>query len=292
MAKKVRGHRANKPNDSFGTINNESLYRGKYRDDVYLDEDDEENVEQQAQPEDEEQPEPSFAQGEAEVKHDYKKRYDDLKRHYDEKVQEFKTKEKQLEATLSEATRSQGISLPKTEEELVKFKEEYPDVYDVVETIATMKAGERAQILEQELETIREKEKNVRVQAAYQELVNAHPDFNEIRQDEAFLGWLDEQPPSISDGILKNNTDARWASRVIDLYKADANITTNKRTKKKKEDAAVSVGSAKARDITDSRSEGRVFKASDIARMKPWEFEKMESEIDSARAEGRIDYNS
>jgi len=292
MAKKVRGHRANKPNDSFGTINNESLYRGKYRDDVYLDEDDEENVEQQAQPEDEEQPEPSFAQGETEVKHDYKKRYDDLKRHYDEKVQEFKTKEKQLEATLSEATRSQGISLPKTEEELVKFKEEYPDVYDVVETIATMKAGERAQILEQELETIREKEKNVRVQAAYQELTNAHPDFNEIRQDEAFLGWLDEQPPSISDGILKNNTDARWASRVIDLYKADANITTNKRTKKKKEDAAVSVGSAKARDITDSRSEGRVFKASDIAKMKPWEFEKMESEIDSARAEGRIDYNS
>ena len=291
MAKKVRGHRANKPNDSFGTINNDGLYKGKYREDVYLD-DDEENVEeQQAQPEEEEKTEPSFVQGEAEVKHDYKKRYDDLKRHYDEKVQEFKDKEKQLEATLTEATRSQGISLPKTEEELVKFKEEFPDVYDVVETIATMKAGERAQILEQELETIREKEQNTRIQAAYQELINSHPDFNEIRQDEKFLGWLEEQPPSISDGILKNNTDARWASRVVDLYKADVNITP-KRTKKKKEDAAVSVGAAKARDLTDSRTEGRTFKASDIAKMKPWEFEKMESEIDSARAEGRIDYNS
>ena len=291
MAKKVRGHRANKPNDSFGTINNDGLYKGKYREDVYLD-DDEENVEeQQAQPEEEEQTEPSFVQGEAEVKHDYKKRYDDLKRHYDEKVQEFKDKEKQLEATLTEATRSQGISLPKTEEELVKFKEEFPDVYDVVETIATMKAGERAQILEQELETIREKEQNTRIQAAYQELINSHPDFNEIRQDEKFLGWLEEQPPSISDGILKNNTDARWASRVVDLYKADVNITP-KRTKKKKEDAAVSVGAAKARDLTDSRTEGRTFKASDIAKMKPWEFEKLESEIDSARAEGRIDFNS
>ena len=291
MAKKVRGHRANKPNDSFGTINNDGLYKGKYREDVYLD-DDEENVEeQQAQPEEEEQTEPSFVQGEAEVKHDYKKRYDDLKRHYDEKVKEFKDKEKQLEATLTEATRSQDISLPKTEEELVKFKEEFPDVYDVVETIATMKAGERAQILEQELETIREKEQNTRIQAAYQELINSHPDFNEIRQDEKFLGWLEEQPPSISDGILKNNTDARWASRVVDLYKADVNITS-KRTKKKKEDAAVSVGAAKARDLTDSRTEGRTFKASDIAKMKPWEFEKLESEIDSARAEGRIDYNS
>jgi hypothetical protein len=289
MAKKVRGNRANKPNDSFGTINNDNLYKGGYREDVYAEED-KDVEEQQAQPE-EEKTEPSFVQGEAEVKHDYKKRYDDLKRHYDEKVQEFKDKEKQLEATLTEATRSQGISLPKTEEELVKFKEEFPDVYDVVETIATMKAGERAQILEQELETIREKEQNTRVQAAYQELINSHPDFNEIRQDEKFLGWLEEQPPSISDGILKNNTDARWASRVVDLYKADVNITP-KRTKKKKEDAAVSIGAAKARDLTDSRTEGRVFKASDIAKMKPWEFEKMESEIDSARAEGRIDYNS
>ena len=293
MAKKVRGNRANKPNDSFGTINNDNLYKGKYREDVYIDDDEEENVEeQQAKPEEEEkQVEPSFVQDEAQVKHDYKKRYDDLKRHYDEKVQEFKDKEKQLEATLTEATRSQGISLPKTEEELVKFKEEFPDVYDVVETIATMKAGERAQILEQELETIREKEQNTRVQAAYQELLNSHPDFNEIKSDEKFLGWLEDQPSNISDGILKNNTDARWASRVVDLYKADANITT-KRAKKKTSDAAASVSSTKARDVADARSEGRTFKASDIAKMKPWEFEKLESEIDSARAEGRIDYNS
>ena len=293
MAKKVRGNRANKPNDSFGTINNDNLYKGKYREDVYIDDDEEENVEeQQAKPEEEEkQVEPSFVQDEAQVKHDYKKRYDDLKRHYDEKVQEFKDKEKQLEATLTEATRSQGISLPKTEEELVKFKEEFPDVYDVVETIATMKAGERAQILEQELETIREKEQNTRVQAAYQELLNSHPDFNEIKSDEKFLGWLEDQPSNISDGILKNNTDARWASRVVDLYKADANITT-KRAKKKTSDAAASVSSTKARDVADARSESRTFKASDIAKMKPWEFEKLESEIDSARAEGRIDYNS
>ena len=38
MAKQVKGARANKPNDSFGTINNPNLYRGKYREDVYKDE--------------------------------------------------------------------------------------------------------------------------------------------------------------------------------------------------------------------------------------------------------------
>ena len=38
MAKQVKGVRANKPNDSFGVTNNDNLYRGKYREDVYKDE--------------------------------------------------------------------------------------------------------------------------------------------------------------------------------------------------------------------------------------------------------------
>ena len=46
MAKKVRGIRANKPNDSFGTINSETLYRNEYKADVYKDDDEETNVEE------------------------------------------------------------------------------------------------------------------------------------------------------------------------------------------------------------------------------------------------------
>ena len=292
MAKKVRGIRANKPNDSFGTINNDALYKGKYREEVYQDEDDE-VVEQQAeQQESDEQSEPNFVEGAEKAEHDYKKRYDDLKRHYDAKVEEFKTKEQEMTATLSQATRQENIALPKSPEELESFKEQYPDVYDVVETIATMKAGERAGELEKELATIREKEQNTRVQAAYQELTNNHPDFDELRTDERFLQWLEEQPENISDGILKNNTDARWASRVLDLYKVDAGITSKKRTKKN-EAAAAAVNSPKARDITgEAKGEGRIWKASEIGRMKPWEFEKHEAELDTARTEGRIDYEN
>ena len=44
MAKRVKGHRANKPNDSFGTVNDEKLYRGKHREDVDNDDDDEEQL--------------------------------------------------------------------------------------------------------------------------------------------------------------------------------------------------------------------------------------------------------
>jgi len=288
--KKVRGHRSNKPNDSFGTINNDSLYKNSYKADVYSDDDDEENVEQQAQPE-EEQTDPSFVSGEEKAGHDYKKRYDDLKRHYDGKIQEFKDKEKELEATLTQATR-QHIPLPKSEEELEQFRQEFPDVYDVVETIATKKAGEKAQSLEQELESFKEKEQSARAQAAYQQLLNSHPDFDDIRVDEKFLSWLEDQPGSIADGILKNNTDAKLASRVIDLYKVDAGIS-KKRAKKSQADAAASVSSPKSRDVTNEASgDKRIFTATQIAKMKPWEFERLESEIDSARADGRLDLNS
>ena len=138
--KTVRGRRANKPNDSFGTINNDTLYRGKYKEDVYKEDEEVTQEAQEETPVQQEQTDPSFVDGKEKADHDYKKRYDDLKRHYDAKVNEFKEKEKELEATLSSATREQNISLPKTAEELQKFKDEYPDVYDVIDTIASQKS--------------------------------------------------------------------------------------------------------------------------------------------------------
>ena len=287
MAKQVRGARANKPNDSFGTINSETLYKGNYREDVYIDDDDTPEVEAS---EDTDQPEStSFAETTQEKPdHNYKKRYDDLKRHYDAKLAEFQAERQQLEA----ATKQANVPMPKTVEELEEFKAQYPDVYGVVETVAAMQASERTTELQKELEVIKEREKETVVQAAYRELTANHPDFDTIKSDEKFLAWLQEQPESISDGIYNNNTDARWASRVLDLYKADAGIS-KKKTSKAKTDAATSVRAPKARDITSEQSgETRIWKASEIRSLKPWEFEKLESELDSARQEGRIDPNN
>ncbi len=57
--------------------------------------------------------------------------------------------------------------------------------------------------------------------------------------------------------------------------------------------AAEAVKSSKVKEITtDANANKKVWKGSDIARLKPWEFEKVEAEIDLARQEGRIDMNS
>ena len=296
MAKKVRGHRANKANDSFGTINNDSLYRGKYREDVYKDEDEEETVEaqeadpQEATPQEEAD---SFVEAKKEETHDYKKRYDDLKRHYDEKVGEFKTEIETLRKTMTQHAQEmpRGVTPPKTAEELEEFKERYPDVFEVVQTVSSLQTESQVAQLREELGSIKEREQELEKQKAFEELLRLQPDFNDIKTDEKFLTWLEDQPTSISDGIYKNNKDARWAARVVDLYKADVGLTTKKKTKSPS--AADAVTKTPARQVnTEATGDKKIWKAAEIGKMKPWEFEKAEAELDAARAEGRIDYNS
>lgn len=299
MAKKVRGHRANKANDSFGTVNNESLYRGKYRDEVYEDEDDneaEETVEAQQEVDPEEatpSESDSFVEQAKDADHDYKKRYDDLKRHYDSKVSEFKAEINGLRQAMDSRAveMPRGVTPPKTLEELEEFKERYPDVFEVVQTVSSIQAESQISDLRDQLDTIKKREGELEKQKAYEELLRAHPDFNELRQEDAFLSWLDDQPDSISDGIYKNNKDARWAARVLDLYKADTGQTKKKKTKSDSS-AAEAVTRTVARDVKTTSGEDRIWKASEIGKMKPWQFEQVEAELDKARQEGRIDYNN
>ena len=292
---KQKGHRANKPNDSFGTINDPQLYRGSYREEVYKE--DEEDVEAKDPSTEEATPEQkndSFAESKEESETDYKKRYDDLKRHYDSKLDEWKREREEL-ASAQQAGRDSGLKsseLPKTTEELEAFKKKYPDVYAIVETVSTMQAEQRLESLKKEVETLKGREEQLEVQSAYKELLSNHPDFPELKADEKFLKWLDDQPASIADGIYKNNRDAKWASRVLDLYKADMGIGKKSR-KTRDADPAMAVTRSHAKDpVGDASPDKKVWKASEIGRMKPWEFEKMEKELDAARSEGRIDYNS
>ena len=299
MATQVKGVRANKPNDSFGVTNNKNLYRGKYREDVYKD-DEEEVVQQEAQDPTEEvatQETENFAESKSKDDHDYKKRYDDLKKHYDEKVNEFKSERETLTSQL-DAFKSREIEMPrnttppKTLEELEEFKKQYPDVFDVVQTVAGVQTEQQVAKLRKEIDSVKQREKTLEKEKAYEELLRLHPDFNELKSNEKFLGWLDEQPEQLSDGIYKNNTDAKWAGKVVSLYKAEMGISNKKPTRSKESDAAASVTRQQPKDVATKDSTKKIWKGSDIAKMKPWEFEKLEADIDLARQEGRIDMNS
>ena len=302
MAKQVRGARANKPNDSDGVINNPNLYRNKYREDVYKDE--EEQVEEtQVDPtpevatqQENRSSDNSFVEAKQE-EHDYKKRYDDLKKHYDAKLNEFKSEREQLAGELETVKKRvyempRGAKAPKTMEELQEFKEKYPDVFEVVETVSGIQTESQVAKLREEIASVKQREKNLEKEKAFEELLRLHPDFDDLKTDEKFLGWLDEQPKQISDGIYKNNTDAKWAGKIISLYKSETGVSTKKPTRSKESDAAATVARQQPKEVATKDSTKKVWKGSDIAKMKPWEFEKFEKEIDLARQEGRINMNS
>ena len=218
---------------------------------------------------------------------DYKKRYDDLKKHYDSKLNEFKSREQEL---LDEAASNRpAYKAPKSPEELEKFRTDYPDVYDVVETVAHMESETKAKVLEERLSKLQERETELMRESAEKRLTEKHPDFEDIRNSDDFHDWAKEQPKSIQDWIYKNADDADLASRAIDLFKKDIGMdlpkTKSSSTKPTKGSAADMV-STKTTSV-DTKQE-KVWSEKEIAAMSMAEYDKYENAISEAWQEGRI----
>jgi hypothetical protein len=219
-------------------------------------------------------------------KPDYKKRYDDLKKHYDSKLNEFKSREQEL---IEEATSNRTeYKAPKSEEELEEFKNNYPDVYEVVETVAHMQSETKAKVLEERLSKLQERENQLVRQSAEKRLMERHPDFEDIKNSDDFHGWAKEQPKSIQDWIYKNADDADLASRALDLFKKDFGIDAPKAKSSSKptRKSAADMVSTKTKSIEPTQQ--KVWSEKEIAAMSVAEFDKFEKEISDAMQEGRI----
>ena len=216
----------------------------------------------------------------------YKKRYDDLKKHYDNKLNEFRHREQEL---IEEATKNRTeYKAPKTEEELEEFKNNYPDVFEVVETVAHMQSESKAKVLEERLSKLQQREQELIRKDAEKRLMDRHPDFEDIRNSDDFHGWAKEQPDSIQKWIYSNADDADLASRALDLFKKDLGIepvktkSSSKQTKK----SAADMVSTKTTSVEPKQQ--KVWSEREIAAMSMAEFDKYEEDISNAMQEGRI----
>ena len=219
-------------------------------------------------------------------KPDYKKRYDDLKKHYDSKLNEFKSREQEL---IEEATKNRTeYKAPKTEEELEQFKNQYPDVYEVVETVAHLQSESKAKVLEERLSKLQERENQLIRQDAEKRLMERHPDFEDIRNSDDFHGWAKEQPKVIQDWIYSNANDADLASRALDLFKKDfgIDIPKAKSSSKPTRKSAADMVSTKTTSVEPKQQ--RIWSEKEISAMSVAEFDKFEKEISDAMQEGRI----
>jgi len=220
----------------------------------------------------------------------FKKRYDDLKKHYDSTIQKHKDELQSLRTQL-ESTATQFVP-PKSKEELEAWRKEYPDVYDMVETIAMDKATTRTADLENKYKNLQLQQEQIAKEKAEVELLKLHPDFNDIRTKDDFHEWAEQQDPTIQSWLYENTSNSKLAARAIDLYKVDRGLSklTKKEEKDVKKEAAKAISKTK-KAIDSDIPKKKIWTTTEISRLKPHEFDKFEKEIDLARLEGRIEYN-
>jgi len=233
--------------------------------------------------------EPEEAEPENAEEKTFKKRYSDLRRHQQQQAEELKKEIAVLRNQLTEATKKE-MKLPKSDEDIEKWAEEYPDVAAIVETIAMKKASEQSTALEARLKAIDEMQINATKEKAEAQLMQIHPDFGEIRDSDDFHQWAEEQPKWVQDALYENDNDARSAARAIDLYKADKGIAKKDESTNNK-NAAKTVSAKNSRSKPQSDEASTYLKESTVQKMSPQEYEKNSDDIMEAIRSGKFVYD-
>jgi len=219
----------------------------------------------------------------------YKKRYDDLKKHYDQKLSEFKRTEQELRDQAKEA--EPQYQAPKTQEDLDRFRTEYPDLYDTVETVAHMRSQQEVEALRSKLSVIEQREAEIAAREAESALQERHPDFDQIRGDDSFHEWAQEQPDQIQDWIYNNPNNVTLAVKALDLYKLETGKGQGSRKRRSgnrqpQGGSAADMVSTKTTNV--DAKEAKIWTESEIAKMSLDQFDRHEEEIKIAMEEGRV----
>ena len=220
----------------------------------------------------------------------FKKRYGDLRRHSQKKEEEFNAKLEALQAQLDKAANNELV-LPKSEEELDAWSKQYPDIAGIVEAIADKKSKATAKDLEARMAEFEELRITAKREKAEAELASMHPDFDQIRSDDSFHNWAEEQPKWVQDALYENMDDAKSVARVIDLYKTDKGITTKAKKDNSSDKAAAASVKTKGSSIPDTDDTSKYVRESEVAAMSIREYERRQEEILDAQRSGKFIYD-
>jgi len=217
----------------------------------------------------------------------FKKRYGDLKRHYDSTLGKHKDEVRTLRTQLEQS--SKQFIPPKSKDELESWRKEYPDVYEMVETIAMDKADSRTKEMETKYQNLQVQQEEIAKEKAEVELLKMHPDFNDLRSKDDFHEWAAKQDPVIQDWLYENTSNASLAARALDLYKMDRGLGkySKKEEQSAKKEAAKAVSKTKKAEAPDVPTK-KVWSNAAISKMSVREYAKYEEDIDKAVREGRI----
>lgn len=223
--------------------------------------------------------------------HDWEKRYSDLKSYMDKQLNQMKTaletknaQHAELQQKLKEAeTRTK--TYPVSEEQLVEWAETYPDFFNVLVTITEKNSDKNLQLVRDEIKRLEEAQEAIAKEKGWQELLKYHPDANEIKDDPRFASWFEVQPSGIQ--ALIGSKNPKEVAKGIALYKEDMGIKPVQKNKTEKEASQAVTVAAKSEPPQGKK----VWLESEIAKMHPNTYLRLEEEIELARREGRFKYD-
>ena len=216
----------------------------------------------------------------------FKTRYGDVRRHLAAKEKEYNAKIKELEDQLGQTKK---LVPPKSDEDLQAWIDKYPDVAGMVETIADKRAKQMFEKANIQLEELSKAKEEATRSRAENEIREAHPDFDKLRDSDEFHNWVEEQPSWVQNALYENTDDAPSVVRVLDLYKVDNGLTRSDTKNKRK--AAASLVDRGSKTKVDVLESGSKIKESDIANMSDAEYEKNAEKITEAHRSGKIIYD-
>ena len=220
----------------------------------------------------------------------FKKRYGDLRRHQQEQKSDFEEQIKSLKSELK-STSTGDMELPSTEDEIAEWASKYPQVANIMQTMALKAAKDQNETLSTRMKEIDDLQLSANKGKAEAKLLQIHPDFEQIREEDAFHDWVDTQPKWIQDSLYHNEADATSAARAIDLYKLDAGISKKNKAKKgNSRSAAQEVGSRGSSSPTEGSGEQQ-YVESEVANMPMNEYEQHQDAIAKAMRNGNFVYD-
>lgn len=227
------------------------------------------------------------------AQHDWEKRYKDLQSHHTRTLTELKAENARLRA---EGTPQ--FTPPKTEEELARFKEENPETFAFIESIAHGIADRRIEAINGELTHLQEAQETSRKNAAEAEFLRLHPDYLEIDKAPEFGQWLNTKNATIQSWVINNADDYDSLSAALSMFKQETGWkATGSVTNDASQEQPSQSGAEHLKPGTQGGEPGGgdpresinyTWSESEIAKLHPSEYAHYQEHIDLALREKRV----
>lgn len=208
----------------------------------------------------------------------WEKRYKDLQRFMARKDDEIKKLKEQVDKPVEGPGKV-------TKERVQEWVKKYPDVADIVKSlakeIATEQYGQMSEALE-ELDSIKVERTIAKTEAA---ILKEHPDYMDLKEDPDFHSWLEDMPKAVQSVVYDTIDDPKGVSRIIKMYKAESDKGETSK------EAASSLGRRRSSPEVSNGSRKFTFTESQIDRMSPAEYQKNYEAIMEARNKGQIKFD-